>query len=106
MLNDMVALATQQAELFVRSNYRRIPATDLSLDARCGDIWVNPELGVAVPLSSAREYPAGGSRNLEYYGGFEYVNDRHRHVVGGWVFYSVEDEGVREDLETLEEETA
>ena len=34
----------------------------------------------------------------------QYVNSAHRHEVGGWVFYSAEDPGVREDLEPLSEE--
>lgn len=36
---------------------------------------------------------------LQYYGGFEYVEQDYRSVMGGYVFYSVDDERVHEHIQ-------
>lgn len=42
-----------------------------------------------------------GSKSLNYYGGFEYIDEEFITVVGDYVFYSVEAERVRNALEDL-----
>jgi hypothetical protein len=37
--------------------------------------------------------------NLDYYGGFEYVGSCFVHVIGGFVFYSAQDERVQDHLD-------
>jgi hypothetical protein len=38
-------------------------------------------------------------KNLQYYGGFEYVDQEYRSVMGGYVFYSGDDERVQEHIQ-------
>lgn len=57
---------------------------DLGLDQRCGyRLFVNKE---AIAVS------ASGDRNLQYYGGFEYVATSCRVELGDWVIYTVDDQ--------------
>lgn len=37
---------------------------------------------------------------LQYYGGFEYVDQDYRSVMGGYAFYSIDDERVQEHIQT------
>ena len=37
---------------------------------------------------------------LQYYGGFEYVDKMNRWEMGSWVFYSIEDERVKDCFDT------
>lgn len=60
------------------------PAETLGLDRRCGSLWVSEEW-------IATEQP----RMLNYYGGFEYIEDRYVTTLGSWTFYSAEDETER-----------
>ena len=63
----------------------RYNAEDLGLDERSGSGFVLFKDGILAPI--------GTRRNLEYYGGFEYVDNKS--VMGDYVFYSdeYEDEG-------------
>lgn len=38
-------------------------------------------------------------RNLQYYGGFEYVDSEYRTELGDWVIYYAEDERVQEHIQ-------
>ena len=67
-----------------------VPANRLGLDPRCGKVFVSPDC-VAVYKENARA--------IQYYGGFEYINDMHRHEIGDYVFYSREATRVDECLE-------
>jgi len=69
----------------------KVPANQLGLDPRCGKLFVSPDcIGVY----------KGNDRTLQYYGGFEYVDNEYRHEFGDYVFYSAEDNRVRGHLET------
>lgn len=58
------------------------------LDRRsAGTLFIGDDY-VAVAKSS--------DRTLQYYGGFEYVDKEYRTELGGYVFYSTEDERVAE----------
>ena len=57
---------------------------DLGLDQRAGyRLFINKE-AIAVPAQDAR--------NLQYYGGFEYVDKAYRTELGDWVIYSIDDQ--------------
>ena len=71
-------------------NMELVPANRLGLDPRCGKLFVSPDcIGVYKEHDKA----------LMYYGGFEYINDMHRHAIGDYVFYSNEATRVNECLE-------
>ena len=69
----------------------KVPADKLGLDSRSGSLFVSPDC-IAVYKSN--------DRALQYYGGFEYVDSEFRHEMGDYVFYSAEDNRVRDHLET------
>ena len=54
-----------------------------------GKAWVTDD-GFAVTTSQ--------DRNLQYYGGYEYVDKAFRVEIGDWVFYSAEDDRVAENV--------
>ena len=72
------------------SNTRCVIATDLGLDPRSyyGPMYVSAD-GIAVE---------GSTRNLNYYGGFEYVDSEYVRKYGKWTLYTSEDDRVREHL--------
>ena len=61
------------------------------LDIRCGQIYVGEDF-----IASTRP------RELDYYGGFEYVQAEHVLVLGKMKVYSIESERVARCLATLE----
>jgi hypothetical protein len=89
---DLIDDVETKTRRFVNDNMDLVPASDLGLDPRCGRLFVNDE-GIAVSKDS--------DRSLQYYGGFEYVDKDYRHELGEFVFYSVDDDRVREHVETF-----
>ena len=73
-------------------------AEDLGLDPRScyGTIYTSDE-GIAVEKHH--------ESNLQYYGGFEYVDEDSRYELGGYVFYSADSNRVRQCIERLTEKT-
>ena len=71
-------------------NMELVPANRLGLDPRCGKLFVSPDC-----IGTYK----GNDRTLQYYGGFEYVDIEYRHEMGDYVFYSAEDNRVRDHLE-------
>lgn len=69
---------------------------DLNLDRRCGYRLYVADDGIVVHRMH--------DKNLQYYGGFEYVNKDFRHVYGDWIFYSAQDNRVNEALAYFEGE--
>lgn len=67
-----------------------VSAKKIGLDYRAGHVYVSHE-GIIVDNYSRRV--------LDYYGGFEYVNKEHVHVLGGYTFYSRDDERVEEAVQ-------
>lgn len=86
---DLIDAVQSKTHRFVNDNMDLVPATDLGLDIRCGRLFVSDE-GIAVSKDQ--------DRSLQYYGGFEYVDKDYRHELGDFVFYSVDDERVREHV--------
>lgn len=77
----------------IESSCRQVPAHELGLDSRCGMVYVGGDF-IASP------YPG----NLDYYGGFEYVDPDYTQSLGDWKLYSNEDDRVSEALARLAEE--
>ena len=75
----------------VNENFEKVSAESLGLDRRAAydGVFVSDE---AICIHT------NGRRNLDYYGGFEYVDGENTKVVGDWVFYLVECERVRGHL--------
>jgi hypothetical protein len=65
----------------------RVPTDKIGLDRRAGFVWVSRE-GIVVDSNMLS--------TLEYYGGFEYVHRDYVHKLGGFTFYSRDDERVDE----------
>lgn len=86
LLHDVSELVSQSL-----ADAKSVSPTSLGLDQRSSwsDLKVTDEF-IAVPESQ--------DRTMRYYGGFEYVSEEHRTVLGNWVFYSVESRRVREHL--------
>lgn len=77
-VNELVYNFIQSAEI--------MGAKRLGLDERAGhQFWVTDEY-IAVEKSEVR--------SLDYYGGFEYVDDEFRKELGDYVFFSADDDRV------------
>lgn len=70
----------------------------LGLDERAGH-----SLRVAHEWIAVKTHHAG---SLDYYGGFEYVEDDFKIVLGEWIFYLDEDERVYEHIQHFMENEA
>lgn len=92
---DLLDSVEEKTRRFVNDNMDLVPASDLGLDLRCGRLFVNED-GIAVSKDS--------DRALQYYGGFEYVDKDYRNELGGFVFYTVDDDRVREHVEQYYEQ--
>lgn len=89
---DLIDDVETKTRRFVNDNMDMVPASDCGLDPRCGRLFVNDE-GIAVNKAN--------DRGLQYYGGFEYVDKDYRFELGDFVFYSVDDDRVRDHVETF-----
>jgi hypothetical protein len=90
---DYSTLAKRLEELVeeIVNDTTPVPAEKLGLDGRCGPVLVgNGFIASMMPGL------------LDYYGGFEYVNAEHRHVISGLTIYSNESDRVLNALETYE----
>ena len=88
-LFELIDNVTELTENYV-VNMGQVPAKQLGLDNRSGSLFVSPDC-IGVYKSN--------DRALQYYGGFEYVDSEYRHEMGDYVFYSAEDNRVRDHLE-------
>ena len=69
----------------------KVSADKVGLDIRAGYVLWVCEDGIAVSRSV--------DRTLQYYGGFEYIDNEHRVAIGDWVFYSAYADRVARCLE-------
>ena len=92
MLYDLIEKIEIVVDDYVFENMKECDPKDLGLDSRCGGpVFVNED-GIAVP-KGARKY-------IEYYGGFEYIDNEYVEEVGPYVFYLAEDDRVADHLDT------
>jgi hypothetical protein len=75
---------------------RRVSATELGLDVRCGRAYVDDNMEYIV-------VDTGNARSYNYYGGFEYIDDEDKRTVGDYVIYLNTSERVSDALECLME---
>jgi len=76
---------------------RRVSATELGLDQRCGFAYVDEDME-AIVVDSAR------ARSFDYYGGFEYIDSEDKRMLGDYVVYMNTSDRVSDALECLMEE--
>ena len=82
-------------------DYKRATASQLGLDPRAfyGAAYVSDDC-IAIPLAK--------DKGLQYYGGFEYIDQEFRTVIADWVFYQTDGEGddrVQQCIDWLDELT-
>ena len=77
------------------SNAARVSAEAVGLDSRAGYVFVSTEEGWIAAV-------AGNVRSLEYYGGFEYVDDKLS--IGEMTFYSSDSSRVADAIEYYNDE--
>ena len=83
-MNEMV-------EQLIDDEFRLVKPSEVGLDSRAAyEIFINED-NIAIRKSNRR--------SLDYYGGFEYVDEEHVTVLGNYVFYSSDDERVQEHLD-------
>ena len=91
---DMLESIDQVIRFNLEDHFELVDAEELDLDSRCGTVWVSKDF-IAVD--------AYNMRNLEYYGGFEYVGQDHITTVCDYRFYSAEEERVGEHIKAYYE---
>ena len=85
----------EKVELVIAHQMTEVNANQLGLDPRAGyKMFVNDE---GIVISEDHD------RNLQYYGGFEYVDKEYRRQYGSFVFYSAESSRVQECVEYSKE---
>ena len=95
MLYDVVFNAEQAVAAYLEEHGVLVSAEAVGLDPRAGMLWVTEDAIVA------KDYNV---RVLEYYGGFEYVDDEYVSQVGSYKIYFADHERVASCLELFYEE--
>ena len=90
-LNSLQWEINQKAEAIINEEFREVTPQELGLDPRAGDHFFINEEYIAVGN--------GRLESLNYYGGFDYVDEEHVTVLGDMVFYSADDERVQDHLD-------
>lgn len=85
---DLIEQVNEQIESRIMSDEFVLTCSEnCGLDPRaCYRMYVSEECIVV---------PSHADRSLRYYGGFEYITEEFRNVIGGYVIYFVEDEDCR-----------
>ena len=90
MLYKLMNQINAKVEELIDEEFREVTAKEVGLDPRAGyRLFINEDY-IAVSK--------GNRRTLDYYGGFEYVDEEHVTVIGDMVFYSSDDERVQDHL--------
>ena len=85
-IQDYLDEVNDNVAAYINKNFHHVPAADIYLDDRIGRVWIFPdERMVAVERGHSQ-------RMLEYYGGFEYIEDEFKVTIGNWVIYKSENE--------------
>lgn len=84
VMNDMV-------EQLIDDKFQMVKPKEVGLDTRSSyQLFINEDY-IAIRKSDRR--------SLDYYGGFEYVDEEHVTVLGDYIFYSADDERVQGHLD-------
>jgi len=90
-LHTIVNVMNGMVEQLIDDEFRMVKPTEIGLDSRAGyNLFINEDY-IAVSR--------GNRRTLDYYGGFEYVDEENVTVLGDYVFYSADDERVQDHLD-------
>jgi hypothetical protein len=90
-LYNLMHEINEKVEDLINEEFREVTPKDVGLDSRAGyRLFINEDY-IAVSK--------GNRRSLDYYGGFEYVDEEHVTVLGDYVFYSADDERVQDHLD-------
>ena len=95
---NMMDLADEVQDMVERQvmGMRRVSATELGLDQRCGFAYVDEDMECIV-VDDAR------ARSFNYYGGFEYIADEDKRALGDYVIYMSTSDRVQDALDSLME---
>ena len=66
----------ESAQAAIQQDCERVPAHELGLDPRCGFLYVGEDF-----VATNRH------RELDYYGGFEYIDSEYTLLLGTWKLY-------------------
>ena len=91
MLYKLMNEINAKVEGLIDEEFREVTPKEIGLDSRAGYRFFINEDYIAVSR--------GNRRSLDYYGGFEYVDEEHVTVLGDYVFYSTDDERVQGHLD-------
>ena len=90
-MHTIMNVMNGMVENFIDEKFRLVKPAEVGLDSRVAyEIFINEDY-IAVGK--------GNRRTLDYYGGFEYVDEEHVTVLGNYVFYSSDDERVQGHLD-------
>lgn len=90
-LYELMNEINSKVEGLIEEEFREVTPKDVGLDTRAGyRLFINEDF-IAVSK--------GNRRTLDYYGGFEYVDEEYVTVLGDYVFYSADDERVQNHLD-------
>ena len=89
-LRELLSEMNSKVEGLIDEEFREVTPKEIGLDSRAGYRFFINEDYIAVSR--------GNRRSLDYYGGFEYVDEEHVTVLGDMVFYSADDERVQDHL--------
>lgn len=97
-MQNLINEINQKVEVFV-GGLTQVTGADLGLDERVGRLYTDGFDGIVVHKEA--------DRRLQYYGGFEYIDEYHRQELGDYVFYMAGDDRVEDCLAIFrEKETA
>ena len=93
---NIMDLADEVQDMVERqvAGMKRVSATELGLDQRCGFAYVDEAMECIV-VDDAR------ARSFNYYGGFEYINDEDKRQLGDYTIYFNTCDRVSDALECL-----
>jgi hypothetical protein len=88
---ELLSEINSKVESLIDKEFRQVTPVEVGLDTRAAyRLFINEDY-IAVSK--------GNRRSLDYYGGFEYVDEEHVNVLGDYVFYSADDERVQDHLD-------
>ncbi len=90
-LYTITKLMNEMVDQLIDDEFRSVKPKEVGLDARTAyELFINEDY-IAIRKDNRR--------SLDYYGGFEYVDEEHVTVLGDYVFYSSDDERVQGHLD-------
>lgn len=92
LLEDVDAIVEQ----LIKTKTTEVRASDLNLDSRCGNVRVTEDLDCII-------IEEGCTRTINYYGGFEYVDQDYVTKYGNFTIYYSDSERVAGHLDYYKE---